>query len=175
MNEALWNKCAEFHGHTCPGLATGFRVATEAMAKLGLDGPEADEELVCVTENDTCAVDAVQVITGCTMGKGNLIYRGTGKMVFTFYCRKSGRGLRVAVKPGDRTMDRAARQNWLLTAPVEEVLSFSQPTRPVPERARIFGNVTCAQCGETVPEHKARLHQGELLCLDCFQPYDRGW
>ena len=60
MNEALWNKCAEFHGHTCPGLATGFRVATEAMAKLGLDGPEADEELVCVTENDTCAVDAVQ-------------------------------------------------------------------------------------------------------------------
>ena len=49
MNEALWNKCAEFHGHKCPGLATGFRVATEAMAKLGLDGPEADEELVCVT------------------------------------------------------------------------------------------------------------------------------
>ena len=73
MNEALWNKCAEFHGHKCPGLATGFRVATEAMAKLGLDGPEADEELVCVTENDSCAVDAVQVITGCTMGKGNLI------------------------------------------------------------------------------------------------------
>ena len=175
MNEALWNKCAEFHGHKCPGLATGFRVATEAMAKLGLDGPEADEELVCVTENDSCAVDAVQVITGCTMGKGNLIYRGTGKMVFTFYCRKCGRGLRVAVKPGDRSMDRPARQNWLLTAPVEEVLSFSEPTRPVPEKARIFGNVTCAQCGETVPEHKARLHQGELLCLDCFQPYDRGW
>ena len=58
---------------------------------------------------------------------------------------------------------------------VEEVLSFSAPTRPAPERARIFGNVTCAQCGETVSEHKARLHQGELLCLDCFQPYDRGW
>ena len=69
----------------------------------------------------------------------------------------------------------SARQNWLLTAPVEEVLSFSEPTRPVPEKARIFGNVTCAQCGETVHEHKARLHQGQLLCLDCFQPYDRGW
>ena len=100
MNEALWNKCAEFHGHTCPGLATGFRVAVEAMARLGLDGPETGEELVCVTENDTCAVDAVQVVTGCTMGKGSLLYRGTGKMVFTFYCRRNGRGLRVAVKPG---------------------------------------------------------------------------
>ena len=126
MNEALWNKCAEFHGHKCPGLATGFRVATEAMAKLGLDGPEADEELVCVTENDSCAVDAVQVITGCTMGKGNLIYRGTGKMVFTFYCRKSGRGLRVAVKPGST---RVSCSVWTASSPTTEAgkAIFSRP------------------------------------------------
>ena len=30
------------------------------------------------------AVDAVQVLTGCTFGKGNLIYRPTGKMAFSF-------------------------------------------------------------------------------------------
>ena len=47
------------------------------------------EEVVCITENDACGVDAVQVITGCTMGKGNLIYRGTGKMVFSFFNRKT--------------------------------------------------------------------------------------
>ena len=54
MNEALWNRCVAFHGHSCPGLAIGFRAATEALAYLGVNGPAADEELVCVTENDAC-------------------------------------------------------------------------------------------------------------------------
>ena len=62
------------------------------------NGPAADEELVCVTENDACGVDAVQVITGCTMGKGNLLYRGTGKMAFSFYCRNSGASVRLCLK-----------------------------------------------------------------------------
>lgn len=39
MNEALWNRCVAFHGHSCPGLAIGFRAATEALSYLGLDGP----------------------------------------------------------------------------------------------------------------------------------------
>ncbi|MCI5189229.1 MAG: hypothetical protein D3905_05405, partial [Candidatus Electrothrix sp. AS4_5] len=30
-----------------------------------------DEEIVCVTENDSCSVDAIQVLTGCSIGKGN--------------------------------------------------------------------------------------------------------
>ena len=98
MNEALWNRCVAFHGHSCPGLAIGFRAATLALAHLGVDGPAADEELVCVTENDACGVDAVQVITGCTMGKGNLLYRGTGKMAFSFYCRNSGASVRLCLR-----------------------------------------------------------------------------
>jgi formylmethanofuran dehydrogenase subunit E len=47
----------------------------------------SDEEIVCVTENDARGVDAVQLITGCTFGKGNLLYKGTGKMAFSFYNR----------------------------------------------------------------------------------------
>ena len=90
MNKELWDKCVAFHGHSCPGLAIGFRAATLALELLGLEEGAKDEELVCVTENDACGVDAVQVVTGCTMGKGNLIYRGTGKMAFSFYCRRSG-------------------------------------------------------------------------------------
>lgn len=73
-----WEKAAAFHGHTCPGLAIGFKAAEGAIAELGLDDtqlPAIDEELVCVTENDACCVDAIQCLLGCTYGKANLIPR----------------------------------------------------------------------------------------------------
>ena len=86
MDKQLWEKCVEFHGHQCPGLAIGFRASEIAACELGEKmSALRDEEIVCVTENDACGVDAVQVITGCTIGKGNLIYRPTGKMAFTFF------------------------------------------------------------------------------------------
>ena len=63
-----------FHGHACPGLAMGYRVAVAAMARLCANRSE-DEDLVTVVENDACSVDAVQLICGCTFGKGNLIFQ----------------------------------------------------------------------------------------------------
>jgi formylmethanofuran dehydrogenase subunit E len=72
----------EFHGHVCPGLALGYRVSMFALKELGERA--LDEELVAIVENNSCAVDAVQVITGCTFGKGNLIFKDYGKQVYTF-------------------------------------------------------------------------------------------
>ena len=76
-----------------PRLAIGFKACEVAVKKLGV-GRAEDEEIVCVTENDACGVDAVQAILGCSIGKGNLIYRGTGKQAFSFLTagqvRKSG-------------------------------------------------------------------------------------
>ncbi|MEG1857531.1 MAG: FmdE family protein [Pseudoflavonifractor sp.] len=175
MNQALWEKCVAFHGHACPGLAIGYRASEQAMEQLGLTGPSADEELVCITENDACGVDAVQVITSCTMGKGNLLYHGTGKMAFSFYCRNSGRSVRLVLKPLPETMDRAAKQQYILTAPPEAVFWIKPTVIPLPERARHFGNLICAVCGEPVPEHKIRLQDGKPLCPDCYAPYERGW
>ena len=57
-----------FHGHSCPGLALGYRVSRRALKELG--NRSADEEVVAIVENNSCAVDAVQVMTGCTFGKG---------------------------------------------------------------------------------------------------------
>lgn len=174
MNQQLWNKCVAFHGHECPGLAIGFRACEAAVEKLGLEF-SSDEEVVCVTENDACGVDAVQVITGCTMGKGNLLYHGTGKMAFNFYNRKTGESLRVVAKPNAGGIDRAQRQTFILTAPMDEVFSFGEPRYEVPEQARLFATTVCEICGEGAPEHKMRLQDGKKVCLDCFQDYVRGW
>ncbi len=112
MNQELWKICVEFHGHECPGLAIGFRACEIAMEKLNLKFSK-DEEIVCVTENDACGVDAVQVITGCTMGKGNLIYRGTGKMAFSFFDRKNNRNIRLIYKGLKIFSDRKEKQQLL--------------------------------------------------------------
>ena len=85
-----------FHGNACPGLALGYRVSRYALSKLGKRA--FDEEIVAIVENDSCAIDAVQVMTGCTFGKGNLIFNDFGKQVYTFIKRKTGRGIRISIQ-----------------------------------------------------------------------------
>ena len=177
MDRQLWEKCVTFHGHECPGLAIGFRTAQIAMEKLGESmSALSDEEIVCVTENDACGVDAVQVITGCTIGKGNLIYRPTGKMAFSFFCRKSGKNIRIVLKPkSDPDMSREEWQRYLLQAPAEDAFFIKTPGFTLPERARLFSSVVCEACGEAAPEHMMRLQEGKKVCMDCFKEYTRGW
>ncbi|HET6488996.1 MAG TPA: formylmethanofuran dehydrogenase subunit E family protein [Syntrophales bacterium] len=61
-------KCADFHGHVCPGLAIGYRAAKAAMAWLG-ERRAPDEEVVVIAETDACGCDAIQVLTGCAFGR----------------------------------------------------------------------------------------------------------
>src|SRR5210317_567836 len=94
--EMEFQEVVKFHGHACPGLAFGFRVTKLALRELGIDR-SSDEELVAVVENNSCAVDAIQAMAGCTFGKGNLIFKDHGKQVYTFIKRSSGESVRVAV------------------------------------------------------------------------------
>lgn len=173
-DQELWRKSVEFHGHECPGLAIGFKACAAAMEKMGITFAK-DEEIVCVTENDACGVDAVQVVTGCTFGKGNLIYRDTGKMAFSFFDRASGRNLRMIFKLFKEEMDWHRLQEYILRAPVDEIFNFSEPEFALPERARLFTTVICENCGEGAPENKIRISNGKKVCLDCFKDYSRGW
>lgn len=175
MDEALWKKCAEFHGHTCPGLASGYRATEVAMGKLGIPIERAkDEELVCISENEACGVDAIQCLLSCTAGKGNMIFRPAGKMAYTFFSRKSGKGVRLVMKPFDRSGDREAIMKKILTAPAEDIFDIKEPKVKIPEKARMFDSVQCDKCGEFCRDDKIRLQEGKKFCIDCFTPYDRG-
>jgi len=174
VDKSDWQKAVEFHGHACPGLAIGFKAVEAVKEKMGVTF-SSDEELVCVTENDACGVDAIQVLTGCSLGKGNLIYRDTGKQAFSFFNRKNGESLRVIAKPFREEMDREKRQEYILNAPVDEIFDFKKPAFDIPETARIFTSIVCESCGESAAENKMRLQNGKKVCLDCFREYSRGW
>ncbi|MBU0514442.1 MAG: TraR/DksA C4-type zinc finger protein [Proteobacteria bacterium] len=163
----------DFHGHLCPGLLIGYRAAKAAQGRLA--GPRAeDEELVCVVENDSCSVDAVQFMTGCTFGKGNLIWRDHGKQVFTWLRRPDGAGVRLAYigdlnreRLPDPAADRAARVERLLTAPDQELFEIGEPQTGLPAEARIHKTLACDRCGEGVMETRTIKDQGQTYCLPC--------
>jgi formylmethanofuran dehydrogenase subunit E len=73
----------------------GYRMTKAALDHLSIERA-GDEELVAIVENDACGTDAVQFLSGCTFGKGNLIFKDYGKMVCTFYNRKSGKAIRIS-------------------------------------------------------------------------------
>ena len=73
-----WEKCVAFHGHSCGGLTIGYKAALYAMDLLDIEFAD-NEQVVCISENDACGVDAIQVMLGCSIGKGNLLFHMTGK------------------------------------------------------------------------------------------------
>jgi formylmethanofuran dehydrogenase subunit E len=174
MNKTWWDKAVAFHGHECPGLAIGLRACEAAIEKMGVN-PAEDEELVCICETDACGVDAVQALLSCTIGKGNLIYKNLGKQAYTFINRKNGQGMRFYLKARNQSMERAAFQQYLLDAPIDELFSSRELTLEIPEKARLFKSVTCEKCGELLSEQQARLEGGKTVCLSCFSGYTRGW
>ncbi len=150
-----------FHGHLCGGILLGYRAAKAGLERLGARRAE-DEELIAIVENDSCAVDAVQVLTGCTFGKGNLFFRDHGKHVYTFALRPSGRAVRVSRKPGHHIS-----HEQMLKARPDDLFWTEETTIKVPAPARIHESVLCERCGEPVMATRTRRRGGKLLCIPC--------
>jgi len=165
-------KCVEFHGHLCPGLVIGYRAAVAAREALSMQRA-ADEEIIAIVENNSCATDAVQVITGCTFGKGNLFFRDYGKMVFTLAVRPTGRAVRVSVRGGSKQKNKptennvAERVQWLLKTPLEQIFNVQHVTVDLPDEAQIQQSVPCDRCGEPVMVSRTRKRGAQALCIPC--------
>jgi formylmethanofuran dehydrogenase subunit E len=198
ITEEMVRQAQAFHGHMCPGLAIGIRAAEVALGDIG---PHAeDEEVVAIVETDMCGVDAIQYLTGCTFGKGNLIHLDYGKSAFTFYRRSDGKGVRIVTRP--ETMDspdpewealrnrlsdedvtpeeqqrfrelHEARSQHILDIPLDELFEFKKPQGEIPSHARIMNTLTCESCGEWVMETRTRRFTGKTVCIPCFEQLEQ--
>jgi formylmethanofuran dehydrogenase subunit E len=165
-----YNEIVKFHGHSCPGLAIGYRMSLAALKALASQRAE-DEELVAIVENDACGVDALQCLTGCTFGKGNLRFRDYGKQAYTLYSRSSQSGVRVLYHgdgiPQQLRGDRPARIEKILSAADDELLTVTLVDIAEPEPARIMESQPCSICGERVMTSRLREVDGKPLCIPC--------
>jgi formylmethanofuran dehydrogenase subunit E len=193
FSKELIEKTIGFHGHSCPGLAIGIRVSELALQKLEQSGTN---DLVAIVETDMCGVDAIQFLTGCTFGKGNLIHKDYGKMAFSFYDRSQNVGFRALLRPNilsgvapelhslrkkvaDGVANEGERlryedlmkslQERYMTADLEEMFIIMKPISPVPRPARILQSLRCETCGEMTMESRTRRLDGKTLCLPCFE------
>lgn len=189
-----FNEAVAFHGHTCGGLAMGYKACELAIEKLGLSFSE-DEEVVCITETDSCTVDAIQVVLGCTAGKGNLFINNWGKNAFSFYRRDNDTSIRLVANPecmpvnsemaelrpkvfsGKATQEEIDRFHTLSHLGIENILNtpaanmflVKEATEPLPGHARIYNNVICSICGEQVAEGLAPVIDGKHVCIPCLR------
>ena len=194
INSEAFQKCLLFHGHICPGLAIGFRAATAGMAWLDEKRSE-DEEIVAIVETDACSADAVQVLTGCTFGKGNFIYKDYGKMALTLLSRNSGQGVRIVLKGETARPDaehmalnrkmvsgqlspaeqerlerlHLKRIHLILEMPQDELFTIRETTIKLPDRATVEPSVSCPGCGEPVMKSKMEKVGERLLCRGCVE------
>lgn len=78
----------------------GYRVSLVAKQELGINKINSCN-FFAISENATSAADAIQYMTGCTVGKNNFFIEDKGKHVYHFAKFSTGRdvqkGLRIAL------------------------------------------------------------------------------
>ena len=189
-----FKRCTDFHGHVCPGIAIGFRAAQVLMERLGVR-KSPDEELVAVVETDACGCDAIQVMTGCTFGKGNFFFRDYGKHAFSLTDRKQGRTVRVCLHPdavktapehlpllekvrsGKATSEEMKRFKQIqeerltnvLEADAESLFKIEEVSPFIPPTAKIVKSEICDVCGESTKGDLLRDVGGRKMCIPCAQ------
>lgn len=167
-----WQDCVAFHGHECGGLTIGYQASLYAIKLLELEFSD-DEQVVCIAENDACGIDGIQVMLGCSIGKGNLLFHMRGKQAYSFYNRKNGKSVRLVLKPKPEGMTREASFAYYQGCKPEEMFDVKETTICLPEKARLFDSYVCDCCGENTGAHWIRLAGQRKLCLDCYEAYDR--
>lgn len=185
-------RAVSFHGHLCAGLTIGVRAARIALRELGPN--EAGSALYAIVETAMCPTDAIQVLTGCTFGRGTLLHLDHGKSVFTFVRRADGYALRLAARSEGWPPDHPERQLLqqqiqagtagpevyarhqallderalaLLEVPEAQLFDLRAVVPPLLAAPRPLTQARCAACGEPVLASHMRRSGDRDLCAPC--------
>ncbi len=183
------------HGHKCPAMPMGLRAGAAAMNALAV--PRAkDKDLLAIVElgDDHCAhcfADGVQMITGCTFGKGNIRKVAYGKFGLTLVERATGRAVRVVPRgaaqakmkesrffkefrekgvPASRVPDEIVEPmiEQVMSAPQDQLLSMGTEFRVEAEKkTESFATRLCDSCGEMVVDRYLRVLGEKRVCIPC--------
>jgi formylmethanofuran dehydrogenase subunit E len=176
--EDLLPEATAFHGHLCPGVVLGTRMVIVGCRAIGLDQPRAaGKDLVVLVEIDRCATDAIQAVTGASLGKRTLKHLDYGKMAATFVSVPRDAAVRVAVREESRWLARSwapgesdARKAQTAAYRVMPEADLFKVERVVVDpgwldRRRV--RVLCEACGEGVNYRRELSVGGRTLCRSC--------
>lgn len=187
----------QLHGHKCPAMPLGLRAGAAAMNALGVERSQ-DGQLVALVELGDghcahCFADGIQMITGCTFGKGNIQKLGYGKFGVTLIDRASERAVRVVPRAEAQLASKKSvffteyREKGIpasqvppevvepmiaqvMSAPDERILKVGEiHQHALPTRVEAFESFVCAHCGDMVVAKYGRDARGERVCQPCYE------
>ena len=118
----IFQKIYEQHGHRCPMSTLGGRMGLAALKALGI---ESNSELTAVFAQDTCAVDGIELTTGCSRSTGSLLVEESGRPMLVV---RADEGQSVQVGLSERALATAWEYRTL-----DEAFNAGKGTLPVAE------------------------------------------
>jgi len=183
--ESLLEASVELHGHLCPGQVLGVKMSMLGLREIGITDPRGRDRksLIVFVEMDRCATDAVQSVTGCSLGRRTMKFMDFGKMAATFLNLRTGRAIRVIAKEEAR---QKAREYFpeiesKYTAQLEaykimseedlfDVMDVQVTIPPEDMPGRPVQRIRCDSCGEYVQDMREVYREGKVLCRPCSYP-----
>lgn len=185
MNDfnTLLEKGRDFHGEVCPGIVIGTRIAMAGMRELGMDPMDRNRDLMVFVEIDRCMADAIQAVTGISMGHRTLKYKDYGKFAATFLDLSSGKAVRVSAAEGPKpsqTEDKSQNEKPDMKNMVEKLSKVSEEELLLIEDVEVnIGNhdvpgfpkyrAYCEECGDRVLDKREVVVDGKTLCKACAE------
>ena len=179
--EQLLEKSTKIHGHICAGQVIGVRMSMIGLREIGIDDPKAQrKDFYVLVEIDRCATDAIQTVTGCSLGKRSLKWLDYGIMAATFVNLKTGKALRITAleesretskkycpEIGDKYKQQLEAYRIMPEAELFKVqaVAITVPEEDMPGRPK--RRVQCERCGDWVQDCRDVMQDGKALCKPC--------
>jgi formylmethanofuran dehydrogenase subunit E len=182
--EMLLQASVKVHGHLCAGQVLGVRMSLLGLREIGVRDPKGRDKksLIVYVEMDRCATDAVQSVTGCSLGKRTMKFLDYGKMAATFLNTNTGKAVRVVAREAAREKAKAlfpeipdkyaAQREAYSIMPDEELFAVTEvrvKPRPGDMPGRPMQRVPCDSCGEFVQDMREIRRDNKIFCIPCAQ------
>ena len=180
--DELLEVSTRIHGHICAGQVIGVRMSMLGLERIGIDDPKGTDrkKLYVLVEIDRCATDAIQSVTGCSLGKRSMRWMDFGIMAATFVNLESGKAVRVTAREEARELSKkycpeiTEKYKRQLAAyrvmPEEELFSVQEVKVTIPDcdmPGRPQRRMQCEQCGDYVQDSRDVEQEGRTLCRAC--------
>jgi len=170
------------HGHLCPGQVLGVRMSLLGLREIGIHDPKGKDRksIIVYVEMDRCATDAIQSVTGCSLGKRSMKYLDYGKMAATFLNTKTGKAVRIIAREASRLKAKelfpeientyTGQLEAYKVLPDDELfdrMDVHVNVRPEDMPGRPLRRVRCDSCGEHVQDMREVCRDGGVFCVPC--------
>jgi formylmethanofuran dehydrogenase subunit E len=180
--EDLLEESVKTHGHLCPGQVLGVRMSMLGLRKVGINDPKGKDRksLIVFVEMDRCATDAVQSVTGCSLGHRTMKFMDYGKMAAAYLNLKTNNAVRVVAREVSRDKAKkyfpeiedkykAQLEAYKIMSDEElfDVINVKVEIKPEDMPGKPLKRVKCDKCGEYVQDLRDISVNDKVYCKAC--------